>query len=71
VTAGVRAKTIIDLVLVRLSTDVGGNQLSSHAAPFETTNNVFLDIGDVGVAAGEEIRSRLAKQVLHGASEEP
>lgn len=68
--ARVTAESIIELILVRLLADVTRVKSGTCRFVTETANNVFGGIGDVGLAAREEIWPRLATHVLDAADEE-
>lgn len=71
VTTGVGSESVIELVGVGLTADVGGDELAVHAAKVESSNDILLVVLDIWVATGEQIRSGLAKNVLHSLCEPP
>lgn len=78
--AGVAAEAVLEqglrvLVVVHAAADGGADEAIVAAVAgggdVEAADDVLVVVGDVGVAAREEVRARLAEEVLHAVGDEP
>lgn len=69
--AGIAPKSVVQNALVCVFADARANELAVAADVGDASDDIITQVGNVGLAPREQIRSWLAEEILHAIRDEP